>query len=70
VDDALRDLWQAADADVPFNPNLGIYKYWRDHREELGSPVGPERSAPGGVVFQAFASGKIVKWTPGGPEIV
>jgi hypothetical protein len=65
MDDALRDLWQAAVPDLPGwgagEDGTGIYKYWRENRQRLGSPVGPERSVDG-QPYQAFASGVVVYW--------
>ena len=73
MDDALKDLWQAAmpglDGWGPADDGTGIYKYWREHRQRLGSPVGPERAADG-APYQAFASGVIVRWEPDGAREV
>jgi hypothetical protein len=68
LEQALRDLWFAVrtEQQLVLNPEAGIYKYWLEHRKELGSPVGPEH-VDGELVFQAFTNG-IVKWTPNGPE--
>ena len=70
MNEALRDLWNAAGAGAAFNDSLGIVAFWKSHWKELGSPLGSEHSDSGGVVYQAFANG-IVKWTPGiGAQIV
>jgi hypothetical protein len=63
MDEALKDLWNAAGAGAPFNSSLGIVAFWKDHWKELGSPVGGEHHATDGNVYQAFAHG-IIKWTP------
>lgn len=68
MDAALQDLWKAV-VDVPFNPALGIVAYWKTHWKELGSPVGPEHPGGDGNTYQAFARG-IVRWTPGGPQVL
>lgn len=68
VNQALSDLWNAFRNDIPFDPNFGIVKYWIQNYKELGSPVGPEHP-DGKNIYQAFANA-IVRWTPGGPEIV
>jgi hypothetical protein len=73
MDDVLKDLWQALVPDLPGwgvgEEGLGIYKYWRENRQRLGSPVGPERVVDG-QPFQAFASGVIVRWDPDGAKEV
>ncbi len=63
---ALYDLWTAVRSDLPFNTELGIVKYWLEHRAELGSPVGPEQyDAASDTRYQAFAHG-IVKYPSDG----
>jgi len=66
MDEALKDLWQSIVPDVggwgAGNGGSGIYQYWRQHRQRLGSPVGPERVGANGRPFQAFASGIVVRW--------
>ena len=73
MDDALKDLWQAAVPDLlgwgAGEEGTGIYKYWRENRQRLGSPVGPERTVEG-LPYQAFASGVIVRWDPDGAKEV
>jgi hypothetical protein len=73
MDEALKDLWQAAVPDLlgaePGERGTGLYKYWRENRQRLGSPVGPERNEDGRV-YQAFASGVIVRWDDSGPREV
>jgi hypothetical protein len=59
-------LWAAAGQD--FNPDSGIYKFWRSLRAEgisLGVPLTPEIETPVGVQ-QGFSSGQVVVWTPDG----
>ena len=73
MDQALKILWTAANANVTLNPNAGIYKYWaiKEHRERLGSPLSGEVNDPDdGMPYQAFTSNIIVRWTPGGAEEV
>jgi hypothetical protein len=71
MDEALKDLWQAAVPGLggsgPADDGTGIYKYWREHRQRLGSPVGEEHTVDG-VPHQAFASGVIVLWDAEGPR--
>lgn len=69
MDAALEDLWTAVRSDIPFDPTLGIVNFWRQHWKELGSPVGPEHPDPDGNVYQAFTRA-MVRWTPGGPEML
>lgn len=69
MDDALRDLWTAVRADVPYNPDAGIVKYWQQHWKDLGSPVGQEHPGNDGNTYQAFTR-SMVRWTPAGPEQV
>lgn len=64
---ALMDIWQIARADVPFNPDAAICRYWVDHIADMGSPAGPERVADDGTVYQAFTRGRF-KWT--GAEVI
>jgi hypothetical protein len=72
MDNALMDLWQAAVPGLPGwgagEDGSGIYKYWRENRGRLGSPVGPERTSDDGKPYQAFASGVVVRWDPDGPK--
>ncbi len=63
MDEALKDLWNAAGAGAPFNTTFGIVVFWTNHYKELGSPVGPEHVVGAGMAFQAFSRG-IVKWDP------
>lgn len=65
---AWRDLFLAATenparARIVYATHLGIVKYWREHYDDLGSAVGPERQAEDGTVFQGFALG-LVRWDP------
>ena len=73
MDEALLNLWQAIVPDLggaaPGDEGSGIYKYWRQHRQRLGSPVGGEHESDGSP-HQAFASGIIVRWDPDGPKEV
>jgi hypothetical protein len=73
VEQALEALWTAVNADIALNPDAGIFRHWviKANRERLGSPVTDEiLDADDGMVYQAFASNIIVRWTPGGPEEV
>lgn len=63
-DDVLSDLWKAIRDDVPLNPDTGIFKKWAEDPVGLGSPVGPERPAGDGNVYQAFARG-VLRYVPG-----
>jgi hypothetical protein len=71
MDEALKDLWQAAVPGLlgaaPGDDGTGIYKYWRDNRLRLGSPVGPEHVLDG-KPHQAFAGGVIVRWDDDGAK--
>ena len=74
MDEALKDQWQAIVPDLwgwgAGNAGSGIYKHWRDNRQKLGSPVGPERVGADGRPHQAFASGIIIRWDANGPHEV
>jgi hypothetical protein len=61
---SLLDLWQAHIPGLVWNPDAAFAKHWRDHFGEMGSPVGPERPADDGSVFQSFALGRF-KWSGG-----
>lgn len=63
--EALLDLWNAVRKDVPFNTALGIVAHWAKSPYEYGSPLGPERKAPGGPI-QVFTKAAI-QWGPSGP---
>jgi hypothetical protein len=71
MDDVLLDLWQAAAPGLlgwgRGEDGTGIYKYWREHRQRLGSPVGVEHDVEGRP-HQAFASGIIIRWDPEGAK--
>jgi LGFP repeat len=61
-------LWQSVIADLPFNPDAGIYRYWRSLRQAdppqyIGVPVTPEIETEVGVQ-QGFSSGAVINWSP------
>ncbi len=67
MDDALQDLWFAVNHQIPFDPDAGLVKYWKQHWKDLGSPVGPEHGGNDGNVYQAFTRG-MLRWTSNGAE--
>lgn len=61
-------LWAAIIGEGYFNPDSGIYRFWRslksaDPPQYLGVPVTPEIQTEVGVQ-QGFASGAVVSWSP------
>jgi hypothetical protein len=61
-------LWGTVIGPDQFNPESGIYRYWRslkqaDPPQYLGVPVTAEIDTPVGVQ-QAFASGAVINWSP------
>jgi hypothetical protein len=69
LDDLWQLRWNAVNPDVPYAPDSGIGRFWREH-PDLGSPLSGELPLETGGVAQAFANG-IVRWTePNGAELV
>ena len=68
IDDAYAQLWQAINASVPMNTDSGLYKAWRDHYADWGSPVAGEFQGDDGNTYQAFTHA-IVAWMPDGPHV-
>jgi hypothetical protein len=61
-------VWQSVIGDLPFNPDAGIYRYWRSLRQAdppqyIGVPVTPEIETEVGVQ-QGFSSGAVLGWDP------
>jgi hypothetical protein len=61
-------LWATIIGDGHFNPESGIYRYWRslkqaDPPQYLGVPVTLEIETEVGVQ-QGFASGATISWSP------
>jgi uncharacterized protein with LGFP repeats len=63
-----QELWRSVIEDLPFNPDAGIYKYWRalksaDPPQYIGVPVTPEIETDVGIQ-QGFSSGAVIGWSP------
>jgi len=61
-------LWVSVISDLPFDPDGGIYRYWRSLRQAdppqyIGVPVTPEIDTEVGTQ-QAFSSGAVINWSP------
>ena len=61
-------LWSSVVADLPFNPDSAIYKYWRslkqaDPPQYIGVPITPEIDTEVGVQL-GFSSGCVLGWDP------
>jgi len=61
MDDLWQMRWNAINAEVPYAPDTGIARFWREH-PDLGSPLVGELTLDDGSVAQAFANG-IVRWS-------
>lgn len=68
-------LWGVIIGEGHFNPDSGIYRFWRSLRaadppQYLGVPVTTEIDVGDGHVQQAFASGATIDWSPDtGPQL-
>jgi hypothetical protein len=61
-------LWTSVIPDMPFNPDAGIYRYWRSLRQAdppqyIGVPITYEIETDVGVQ-QGFSSGAVINWSP------
>lgn len=65
-------IWRAVNPHLDWNDEIagfGIPTYWRQHLEEMGSPLSAEIDAGDGAVLQAFTRG-VFRWTGTGVERV